>query len=426
MGSETKYDGNNKRENDIVNFDSDMETEKEWGEKKERLENGWEKDKVVVYENITEKQDSFQQEVKSYDVESENMWTDIEKGYESSIYEKILSIEENLKAKGRKCLVIDDSKFTRLNIIDILTKHDIFDLEDIIEAEDGIEGINKFTKFMVNLDIVICDVQMRNMDGLKFIKAVNNMKKEYKARGDMKTYFLINIIPIITITGTAPGVKLEALEIGAKDFVFKSSREITIEDFEKEIVARTKIHITLKRTYESLLSSTEALYQMSIIDPLTGAYNRRHMNEVLKIEYSRALRNGSTLSVVIFDIDNFKNINDTYGHTVGDRILCELVSRIKNVKRDYDQIFRFGGDEFLVMMPETRSDGIKSFYERVRETIQKSPVKDGNIVMNFTISAGATFFPSKKTRTLEELIKNADDALYNSKKSGKNQLTIFV
>lgn len=347
----------------------------------------------------------------------------------TSIYTSVLELEDKLKVPGRKVLIIDDSSFTRITIRKILEKHDLFAPEDIIEAEDGITGLRKFKENLFKIDVVLCDIRMKGFDGLRFIKTVKDMERDLKLKGDIASFFQISITPVIAITGTAPGSKIEALEAGAKDFVMKPTREITLEEFERELVARIKNHITLKRSLEKLIETGENLYRTSIIDPLTGAFNRRYMKEIFDIEISRCMRKGTTLAVMVVDVDDFKKINDTYGHLIGDKVLIEISRRIFKTKRQYDYCVRYGGDEFVIILPETRKEGILSLYERLKNDLQENfiSVEDESRSYNFpiTISAGGTFFPSRSARMPEEILKVADKALYEAKRNGKCQIVIL-
>lgn len=347
----------------------------------------------------------------------------------SRIYSTVLELEDKLKIQGRKILIIDDSVFTRISIRNIIEKYDLFDSQDILEADDGMSGLKKFKENMGLIDVIICDIRMKNFDGLQFIRTLKELEREYREKGDIVNYFRVNITPVIAITGTAPRSRIDALEAGAKDFVLKPTRDVTQEEFERELVARIRIHTILKRSLERLIQTGEDLYKTSIMDPLTGAFNRRYMKDIFDMEVSRALRKGSTLAVIVIDIDDFKKINDTYGHPAGDKVLVEISKRIFSLKRPYDYLVRYGGDEFVLILPETRRDGIVSFYERLKKEIEARPIIVGEgeheKEIRITISAGATFFPSKSVKIQDEILKVADNALYEAKRNGKSRIEIF-
>jgi diguanylate cyclase (GGDEF)-like protein len=164
-----------------------------------------------------------------------------------------------------------------------------------------------------------------------------------------------------------------------------------------------------------LYADSIELTRVSSTDPLTGIYNRSKFNDELNywVEYSH--RYGSPVSVLIFDIDNFKNINDEYGHLSGDKILQEIVSTVKNTIRKSDVFSRWGGDEFLILLPNTEIDQASEMAERMRSNIQK--IKSGEIE-NITCSFGLVYL--KENENAEDVLKKADKLLYDAKGSGKN------
>ena len=346
---------------------------------------------------------------------------------ESMVPQHLLFYDAFSKIKGRKCLVIDDSKSIRAWIKKALISEGLFHEDDIIEASDGLDGFKKYKENFDKIDIVLCDVQMERIDGLKFIGLVNNLKEKYRKDGKINLLFISSIIPVIIMTGTGMrDCKIEALTKGAKDFIFKPQPGVTKEEFEQELTARVKIHITLKRAMEQLASMNLQLYEISIKDPLTGVFNRRYFMELLETEISRAQRNGKAVSLIILDVDNFKKINDNMGHLVGDEVLKDFARRLMKIKRKYDHVARYGGDEFVVILPESRIDGAKAFYERLIRDIKNRPLKISGETVQISSSAGASLYPSERSKTIEDLIKNADHALFQAKKSGKSKFEFYL
>lgn len=157
--------------------------------------------------------------------------------------------------------------------------------------------------------------------------------------------------------------------------------------------------------------------EAAMIDGLTGIFNRRYMELFLKKEYNRCKRYNKKLAICIIDIDNFKNINDTYGHQFGDLVLKTLAKALKNVLREEDIACRYGGEEFLIILPETDTEGSYVLTERIRDSIKNiSPFKEKSI----TFSAGVASFPACAGDT-QTLIRCADRALYEAKFTGKNK-----
>jgi diguanylate cyclase (GGDEF)-like protein len=167
-----------------------------------------------------------------------------------------------------------------------------------------------------------------------------------------------------------------------------------------------------------------SLTQMNMQDSLTGITNRRHLDKRLAEEFMRHRRYGREMSVVMLDIDNFKNINDTYGHQVGDTVLRTLAAICSEAMRAGDIISRFGGEEFCAILPETDCNRARMFAERLRQDVAaKEILHDENTVLRITISLGIAGL-DETVRSPEDLVKNADEAMYNSKQKGKNMVSL--
>ena len=230
---------------------------------------------------------------------------------------------------------------------------------------------------------------------------------QYKARKFVK---LINVplLKIIDITknlGTNKNIKsLESCGIFEIDKVNNNFNTLV-----NELDYRTNklIEEETKRVYQEKLANT---------DSLTGSFNRRYLNE-FSIEYLRIIkRENKNLSLLMVDIDDFKNINDTFGHETGDKVIKQLVSIIKDVVRENDLIVRFGGDEFLILLPNTNLINARLVGQKIADHIDKYN-KDKEF--NFTISMGVSMF-NKQDNSIEDMISRADNALYEAKKIGKN------
>lgn len=164
------------------------------------------------------------------------------------------------------------------------------------------------------------------------------------------------------------------------------------------------------------------LQKLSITDPLTGIYNRRGFFEKGDFELKRAKRYGHTLSAIMFDLDHFKKINDTYGHSVGDLVLKETAARLIPLVRNVDIFGRYGGEEFSVLLPETKSDQALLVAERLR-CAASEPINTGETIVNVTISLGVSVLKST-TPDIQDLLRGADRALYQAKESGRNRVCL--
>ena len=194
------------------------------------------------------------------------------------------------------------------------------------------------------------------------------------------------------------------------------------EKGEVEKVCVTLVDVTDTAIYQKMLKEAlESLAEASHRDGLTGIYNRHFLEESLAREFSRVRRYGGTISLVMLDIDNFKRINDTYGHLAGDQVLRSTAKHLNTVLRQSDILGRYGGEEFSLLLPETGIEGSKILAERIRKQIAAASVPYGKASLNVTISAGIAEYHGWMTRH-EELIKTADDALYQAKESGRNRV----
>lgn len=173
-----------------------------------------------------------------------------------------------------------------------------------------------------------------------------------------------------------------------------------------------------------LKDAMHTLAEISNRDGLTGIYNRRYLETRLSGEFDRTRRYGGTFSVVLFDLDFFKKVNDTYGHLAGDQVLIEIAARVKEKLRSSDVIGRYGGEEFMLILPETQLEGALVFADRIREAIELEPVIFENIIIPVTVSMGVTEHRADMPG-YAALIQQSDLALYASKAAGRNRVTCY-
>ncbi|MFO7736820.1 MAG: GGDEF domain-containing protein [bacterium] len=176
----------------------------------------------------------------------------------------------------------------------------------------------------------------------------------------------------------------------------------------------------LMRKNENLSQEIKKLKKEVRIDPLTGLYNRYSMKEQISNEMSRVDRYGETFSLLIIDIDYFKNINDTYGHLAGDSVLAETAAIIKKSLRKSDSVFRYGGEEFLAILPATSVKGAVSTADKLRLCISEADFSD--LERKITVSIGVSEYSPDQSE--EELIHSVDMALYDAKRNGRNRVMV--
>jgi diguanylate cyclase (GGDEF)-like protein len=178
------------------------------------------------------------------------------------------------------------------------------------------------------------------------------------------------------------------------------------------------------RTFVMALSNAMKhgdLQRIATLDPLTNCYNRRFGLTRLREEYSRAKRSGLPLGLVIFDIDHFKSVNDSHGHLIGDRVIVNIAKKAKLHLREGDVLVRYGGEEFLCILPGATSEGVVAVCERIRRAVETMAVRDRGRTISCTVSLGFTSFPETPAEDETTLIRKADEALYRAKDDGRNR-----
>jgi diguanylate cyclase (GGDEF)-like protein len=192
-----------------------------------------------------------------------------------------------------------------------------------------------------------------------------------------------------------------------------------ISDALKEQNEALKEEITLRKQVQAELE------QISRLDGLTGIYNRRYFFELANREYARSQRYGHTLSAIMIDLDHFKEINDSHGHAVGDQVLTEVAQRIQAGVRSVDVVGRYGGEEFVVLLPETRLKDAKILANRIWHKLTGRPTITSKLSIPVKASIGVASCDPDGKITLDMLIDQADQALYKAKELGRNRIESF-
>ncbi len=279
----------------------------------------------------------------------------------------------------KKILIVDDDPDIRTLVKSYLSKSDY----DVAEARDGFTGMGKVAENAP--DLVLLDINMPGMDGLEVCK---------KLRSDPK-----NIFAIIMLTADEES-EVAGLESGADDYIVKPFRR-------GGLLARIKRGL-----------ATASHRKDANVDPLTGIFNRRTFSNFLAQEEERALRYSRPLSAIMVDIDHFKNVNDTYGHDVGDLVLVELAKILRHTCRESDLLARLGGEEFGILLPETIGSDAIIFAERARvRIVEHSFPNIGRLTASFGLA-------ELKKEDEIGMMKRADKALYRAKQSGRNKVVI--
>jgi two-component system cell cycle response regulator len=224
-------------------------------------------------------------------------------------------------------------------------------------------------------------------------------------------------VPILLVAEESELPRLaKGLDLGANDYILRPIDR-------NELIARVRTQIRRKRLHDRLRENYHRSLSLALTDPLTGLYNRRYLAAHLDGMMARADESGVGPALLLFDIDRFKQVNDTYGHLAGDEVLCEIASRTLHDVRSFDLVARYGGEEFLVVMPETSLQVALVVAERLRMSIAERPfaVSGTTTMLQVTVSVGiATTLSEDDSPT--ELLRRADEALYAAKNNGRNRV----
>jgi len=289
-----------------------------------------------------------------------------------------------------KLLIIDDDP-DALEIARIrLAKEGL----DIVCAEGGIEGLKLAQT--VNPDLILLDLEMPDLSGMEVCRAL-------KADPELC------MIPVLFLTASTNAEdKVRGLDLGAVDYVTKP-----FDAF--ELCARVRAALRTKHLQDLLI-------QYAHIDPLTGLPNRRALMERLEVEWARLQRHGGHLSFIMSDIDHFKQVNDRFGHHIGDKMLQEVARAIAKQCRDLDFPTRYGGEEFAVVVPFENSEGAAQLAARCRQEIAAIAMPFGELTLTTTASFGVA--EATGLDSPEALVQQADAALYEAKNAGRNAVRI--
>ena len=278
-------------------------------------------------------------------------------------------------------------------------------------AADGDEALRKVEE--APPDLILLDVMMPKIDGIEVARRI---------KGNSGLPF----IPIIMQTALdTTESKVEGLEAGADDYITKPI------DF-AELKARVNSMLRIKRLQEELeererqlLEANERLRHMSQTDPLTGLDNRRNLEERLDEMFEHARRLGEPFACVMCDLDRFKSVNDTYGHQAGDAVLKQFARILRQEVREIDRAGRYGGEEFMLLLPGTVLDAAVTFAERVRKQVEAHTFTSDGTSICRTASFGVSAWPHPRVDNCDTLVRAADDALYVAKETGRNRVVRF-
>ncbi|MDR1489903.1 MAG: diguanylate cyclase [Desulfovibrio sp.] len=291
-----------------------------------------------------------------------------------------------------KILVIDDEK-TNLTVINHILSPDY----TVFTAKSGSIGLQRIAEDKP--DLILLDIIMPDINGFDVLLRV---KQDEEMRN----------IPVIIITGlTAEGDEEKGLLLGAVDYITKPF---------KNAIVKARI-----RTHLQIMHQMRLIERLGMIDPLTNIPNRRSFDDRMDMEWRRAIRNHTEISLLMLDVDKFKVYNDTYGHTQGDALLRALAGIFASaVRRPADMAARLGGEEFCVLLPDTNIDAALSIAETIRAAVEVEtvPAADRTVKTSATVSIGVACHRPSPGDKAEEFVNEADKRLYAAKNSGRNRV----
>lgn len=296
--------------------------------------------------------------------------------------------------QAQRILVAEDSALLRRMIGDVLRQNGW----EVLETGDGPSTLELARA--ENPSVLLMAREMDGLDGLAVLDAL---------RTDPRTAD----IPVVFVTGHTDARDLaEGLERGAHDYVRKPVDPV-------ELVARIRTALRLRSLHDELARRNAELEKLARTDVLTGLANRRNADDVLRATIASARRHDRTLSAVLIDLDRFKSINDVHGHAAGDAVLREVAARLLAGLREEDLAARWGGEEFLLLLPDSPDAGVVC--ERLRAAIAGRPV-DVHGVLQLSVSASFGWATWTGDETGETLVGRADAALYAAKKAGRDRV----
>ncbi len=313
----------------------------------------------------------------------------------------VLGEEENsflADVSGAQIVLIEDDIIQSRNIIERLSQS--YQVQHFEDPEVGFETL----KTEGEPDVILISTMLSDTDGLRMATQLKNIER-------------LRSVPIVVLVDEEEQhLMLKGLELGINDYL-----SVPVELNEME--ARLKTQIRRKKYQDALRSNYQQSVSMAITDSLTGLYNRHFLDAHIENIVNQSLVNQKPFSIMMLDMDHFKSVNDTYGHDVGDEILVELAKRMVDAVRSSDLAARIGGEEFMVLMPETDMQAAYMMAERMRRGIAEQPFRishaEGQISKTISIGIAELNFAGDNAAAL---IKRADNALYEAKHGGRNQV----
>ncbi len=277
-------------------------------------------------------------------------------------------------------------------------------------APDGKSAIKVLSTEVI--DVALLDLELPDMHGTKILQWAKNNDSTKR------------VCVIIVTAKDSLGEKVMGLEAGAVDYLLKPYNDMELQARIRSCLKTQALQDELENKNQRLMELVDEIKKLAVTDHLTGLYNRRHMNKILSLEFQRVKRYNEALSCLMVDVDHFKRINDNFGHAIGDMVLSGIAAKLTECFRAVDIIARWGGEEFVVLMPQTTLDEATDAAQRLLKSISKTkfePIGDESI----TISIGLCNTPDTEIDGAESIVDYADEALLAAKRNGRDRLETY-
>jgi two-component system cell cycle response regulator len=306
-----------------------------------------------------------------------------------------------------RILIVDDHE-DNVEVIRARLETRGYHIESACDGEEALERVRRAPP-----DLILLDVMMPRIDGMEVVRRIKSDES-------------LPFIPIIMQTALdTVQHKVEGLDAGADDYVTKPINFAELEARMKSMLRIKMLQDELTRANEQLARVNDELRRLAVTDALTGLHNRRNVELLLRDMFEHSVRLHEPLACAMFDLDHFKSVNDSYGHQAGDAVLQQLAGILKTSAREIDKVGRYGGEEFIVLLPGTVLDAAVTFAERTRQQVESHTFTFEGGSLRRTISCGVAAFPHPRIVHREALVKAADDALYVAKELGRNRVVRF-
>ena len=309
--------------------------------------------------------------------------------------------------KKKRILVVDDHE-DNIELLRARLEARGYEVEGANDGFAALEAVERTCP-----DLILLDVMMPKMDGIEVVRRLKANER-------------LPFIPVIMQTALdSTENKVEGLDAGADDYITKPINFAELEARVNSLLRIKALQSALAAREKELAVMNDTLREISLTDGLTKVDNRRSLEERLNEMWQHSLRLHEPIALVMCDIDKFKSVNDNYGHQAGDSVLKEFAQLLKSEAREIDRVGRYGGEEFLLILPGTVLDAAVTFAERLREKVATHTFSYSGGTLCRTMSCGVAASPHPRVKDQEALLRAADDALYVAKETGRNRVVRF-